>query len=292
MNSKSAFVIMPFSGTPSCTEEEWTEIYEEVFKPAFVESGYACRRATPSTGSLIESIVGDLNSAWVVLADLTDCNPNVFYELGVRHALKRRTIAVMQSFDAVPSDLKGYWSLPYGTRPAQVNEFKRRIREILAQIEDHPEKSDNPVSDYLNHLVTDLENPYGIEILSPSNNDPVEEHFSVMGRYVHKPPSGCLQLFTVIHAPGDDEKKPKWQVWPQEVVTQFDAKAGTWMARAHIGNKDPNLRWGLVAAMIGETTKLFCEYYFSVGNLARWQHIPGWLPDSSICDRVSGLRRV
>ena len=33
-SKKNAFVIMPFSSPPTCTEEQWTEIYENVLKPA------------------------------------------------------------------------------------------------------------------------------------------------------------------------------------------------------------------------------------------------------------------
>ena len=146
---KSVFVIMPFSSTKNHTEDEWTEIYEDVFKHAIKDCGYTCERAMPETGSLIRSIVEKLKGAHIVLADITDWNPNVFYELGVRHTLSKRTIIVSQDTDAIPSDLRGYWSLRYGTRPSEVTKFKREIRRIVSEIEKHPDQSDNPVSDYL-----------------------------------------------------------------------------------------------------------------------------------------------
>jgi hypothetical protein len=66
-----------------------------------------------------------LNQADVVLADLTDMNPNVFYELGVRHTLKNRTILVSQSWDDVPSDLRQYGVIIYNTTPKGVTEYKQ-----------------------------------------------------------------------------------------------------------------------------------------------------------------------
>src|SRR5436309_2944239 len=99
---RDAFVIMPFSPTPSC--QDWTEIYDHVFKPTLIELGWSCERATPSTGSLIASIIQRLSTASVVLADLTDRNANVFYELGVRHSVSLRTIMLSQHTDHVPSD--------------------------------------------------------------------------------------------------------------------------------------------------------------------------------------------
>jgi hypothetical protein len=147
--NKDLFVIMPFSSTATCTEEQWTEIYENVFKPAIVECGYSCERAKCKTGSLIKSIIEKLRNARIVLADITDRNPNVFYELGVRHSLSKRTIIVAQANQQAPSDLLGYWFIKYGTTPGRVTQFREEIRRLLNEIEENPDKSDNPVSDYL-----------------------------------------------------------------------------------------------------------------------------------------------
>ena len=78
---KTVFVIMPFSATRTATAEQWTETYEHIFRPAIEFSGFLCRKAQVSTGSLITSIIDDLRTARIVLADITDQNPNVFYEL-------------------------------------------------------------------------------------------------------------------------------------------------------------------------------------------------------------------
>jgi hypothetical protein len=147
--TKTSFVIMPFSSTPSCTESQWTEIFEDVIRPAFVDCGYECERVKPSVGNLTGSIVDKLRTSSVVLADLTDRNPNVFYELGIRHTLRRGTIIIAQGSEHVPSDLRGYWFLTYGIRPAEVRTFRSNIADVLRNIEADPSKSDNPVADYL-----------------------------------------------------------------------------------------------------------------------------------------------
>jgi hypothetical protein len=147
--NKDVFVIMPFSATATCNEEQWTDIYESVFKPAIEESGYSCERAKPKTGSLITSIIEKLRNARIVLADITDRNSNVFYELGVRHSLSKRTIILAQGNQHASSDLLGYWFINYGTTPGRVTEVKREIGRLIAEIEQNPDKSDNPVSDYL-----------------------------------------------------------------------------------------------------------------------------------------------
>lgn len=148
-SQKSAFVVMPVSGTATCSEQEWSDIFTEVFTPAFRDCGYACKRATPCTGNLIRSIITELRGAWIVLADLTDRNANVFYELGVRHSLSKRTILVAQNSDHIPSDLRGYWWLVYGTKPGEVSAFRKEIAELVKHIEAHPDRSDSPVSDFI-----------------------------------------------------------------------------------------------------------------------------------------------
>ena len=80
---------------------------------------------------------------------MTDRKCEVFYELGIRHALRRGTIIVSQRTDHVTSDLRGYWFLTYGLRPAEVAKFKAEIKRIVTAFEEQPDRSDSAVSDYL-----------------------------------------------------------------------------------------------------------------------------------------------
>ena len=140
---------MPFSKTTEeRTEQHWSEVFNDVFRPAFENCGYKCERAKPMTGGLLESIVESLSQSNIVLADITDRNSNVFYELGIRHSIKKGTIIVSQG-GMVPSDLGGQWYLQYGLNPAQVRTFKDEIKRLLNEIETKPDKADSPVSVYL-----------------------------------------------------------------------------------------------------------------------------------------------
>jgi hypothetical protein len=146
--TKEAFVVMPFSTTATCSEKKWTETFDYIFKPALEGAGYSCERAKPATGMLLESIIAKLRNSRVVLADVTDRNPNVFYELGVRHALRKGTVIVSRDSE-IPSDLGGHWYIRYGTSPAEVQDFKDEIKRIVADIEATPDKNDNAVATYL-----------------------------------------------------------------------------------------------------------------------------------------------
>lgn len=152
IGKKTCFVIMPFSDSNSCSEEEWTEIYKNVIKPAVEDSGYnyACKRSEALYGNIIEGILDELNRADMVIADLTDKNPNVYYELGVRHALRDTTILLAQRIEDIPFDLKPYATQVYKwkTKPDRLS-FKKKIKSIIKYIEDEPEKMTSPVRKYL-----------------------------------------------------------------------------------------------------------------------------------------------
>jgi len=151
-STKLCYVIMPFSKTKACAEEEWTDIFDALIKPAVEGAGlgYSCRRSEATTGNIIKKIVNSLYVSNVVIADLTDRNPNVFYELGVRHTLQNRTIMIAQRRKDIPSDLDGYASHVYKWKTTpQKKAFAKKIAELLQHIDEDVDRSDNPVADFL-----------------------------------------------------------------------------------------------------------------------------------------------
>lgn len=149
---RKCFVLMPFSSTKSCSEEEWSYIFTGIIKPAVERSGFAfaCQRSDAPTGSIIEHILDELNRADLVIADLTDRNPNVFYELGVRHALRDCTILVAQNIADIPFDLRPYavhvyeWKTETGRR-----DFRRKIKQVIQSLDGEPSQGASPVRKYL-----------------------------------------------------------------------------------------------------------------------------------------------
>lgn len=143
---------MPISGTKSCSKDQWQWIFDNLIKPAVEDSGlgYTCKRSTAIRGNILKDIIVDLYNSDVVIADLTDKVPNVFYELGVRHGLTNKTIVLTQRRKDPPFDLINYASHVYKwkTKKGQEN-LKRKIRELLLHIERNPDNPDNPVSDFL-----------------------------------------------------------------------------------------------------------------------------------------------
>lgn len=99
----SAFVVMPFS-------EQWSDrVYKEMIKPGVTAAGLDCVRGDtiPRVGDLTQNVWGALLHAGIVVADASALNANVFYELGLAHALGKDTVILKQSGSKVPADIGG-----------------------------------------------------------------------------------------------------------------------------------------------------------------------------------------
>src|SRR5271155_3251593 len=90
--TRRAFVIMPFGEkkAPDGTAIDFDAVYRDLFAPAIAAAGLMPHRADADRrgGSIHLDMFQDLLLAEFVVADLTLDNPNVWYEIGVRHALR------------------------------------------------------------------------------------------------------------------------------------------------------------------------------------------------------------
>jgi hypothetical protein len=123
VDPKLCFVLMPF-------KDPFNGYYEYLIKPAVVEAGLACLRADEIYGT--RPIMKDIwNSIWqarIVIADVTEKNPNVNYELGLCHCLGIPTILITKRDDDVPFDYRHFRYIRYETEQAG---WEARLKESL-----------------------------------------------------------------------------------------------------------------------------------------------------------------
>lgn len=90
-DEKSCFVISPIGEPDSDTRKRADQILKHVVKPAVAECGYTAVRADEidKPGIITSQVIQRVVTDPLVIADLTERNPNVFYELAIRHALRK-----------------------------------------------------------------------------------------------------------------------------------------------------------------------------------------------------------
>jgi hypothetical protein len=133
----TCFVMMPFG--------QWFDrYYQEIYVPAIREAGLEPVRADElfTTGSVVEQIWEQIEKSKVLLADLTDKNPNVFYELGLAHAAVKPVVFTAGKLDDVPFDLRHLRVIIYDVRePQWASRLTRQITDYLVNAKADPGKS-------------------------------------------------------------------------------------------------------------------------------------------------------
>jgi hypothetical protein len=141
----NAFVLMPF-------DKEFDAVYTDLIKPAFEAVGYKVNRADDivSQQNILKDIVRSIAKADLIIADLTSRNANVFYELGLAHALQRPVVIIVQSIEEVPFDLASYRVIPYSTHFRETPKFMQELKIRGEKVKSGELEFSNPISDFIN----------------------------------------------------------------------------------------------------------------------------------------------
>jgi hypothetical protein len=128
--SKTCFLALDFADAKS----------EKVIAPVLVAKGYKCIRTdrTGERGSFLSEVVRTLGTADVVVADITNHNPNVLYELGLAHALRRETIVIKRVADrdelGLPADLSQYKVIGYQDTIEGADQLRTALEAALGTV--------------------------------------------------------------------------------------------------------------------------------------------------------------
>ncbi len=127
------FVIMPFG-------PDWTDHYEFGVKPACEAAGATCARVDEQIflESILERIYAEIERADLIVAEMTDQNPNVFYETGYAHGLAKPVILLTKSVDDIPFDLRQY---PHVVHERSISTLRQRLEERVRWCIENPEQA-------------------------------------------------------------------------------------------------------------------------------------------------------
>jgi len=159
-----AFVIMPFGKKKGGDGSlyDFNAIYMQLIKPTLEGAGFESFRADEeaSSGDILTDMFQELLLADLCLVDMSIDNANVFYELGVRHAFRKRGVVHIQAGRSyMPFDIFSVRTIPYHVTPEGVPDpdFIDKDKAAIARIvratwSSEPERIHSPVFNLLTSL--------------------------------------------------------------------------------------------------------------------------------------------
>lgn len=146
---KRCFLIAPL-GSPNSEIRKRTDIlWNHVVVPTCENTNYSPLRSDfqISTGNITQEIVKLLFEVDLVIADISNVNPNVMYELGVRHVVNKPTIVMASEGQNIPFDIASYRTIFYKLDTQKnIDTAAYALQHTINQIEKKKEFA-SPVSD-------------------------------------------------------------------------------------------------------------------------------------------------
>ncbi len=161
--TKTCFVIAPIGDEGSETRRRSDQMLTHIIKPAVKECGYEAVRADEISepGIITSQVIQHIIDDELVIADLTGKNPNVFYELAVRHTVKKPVVQLIESSESIPFDVAPTRTIHVDHRDLDsVASCKDELIRQIRSVEKDASKVDSPISVAIDlKLLRQSENP-------------------------------------------------------------------------------------------------------------------------------------
>ncbi len=143
---KICFVVTPIGSDESNTRRSAQGVIDSVIRPVLRGLGYKLEVAHEmfQAGSITTQVIKLLLEADMVVANLTELNPNVMYELAVRHAVRKPIVAIVEKGTRLPFDLAEERTLFYANDMLGVFELGPRLEQAVIRAS-QDEEPDNPI---------------------------------------------------------------------------------------------------------------------------------------------------
>lgn len=143
---KICFVVTPIGSDESDTRRSAQGVIDSVIRPVLRGLGYKLEVAHEmfQAGSITTQVIKLLLEADMVVANLTELNPNVMYELAVRHAVRKPIVAIVEKGTRLPFDLAEERTLFYANDMLGVFELGPRLEQAVVRAS-QDEEPDNPI---------------------------------------------------------------------------------------------------------------------------------------------------
>lgn len=148
-DKKICFVISPIGEEDSETRKRSDQVLKHIIINAVEGLGYEVIRADKISepGIITHQILQYIVDAPLVIADLTEHNPNVFYELALRHAIRKPLVQLIKKGELIPFDVAATRIIQFDLQ--NLDSVDAAKKEIIAQVkslEAGKNDNDNPIS--------------------------------------------------------------------------------------------------------------------------------------------------
>lgn len=145
---KKCFIITPIGNENSEIYRKAKGVIESTIKPVLLE--YNFNDVKPAyeinvSGMINTQIINRIINDDLVIANLTGNNPNVMYELCLRHVVARPIIHICENGTNLPFDIKDSRTIFYENDMLGVEELKNKLRAFMDNISYSDEYMDNPI---------------------------------------------------------------------------------------------------------------------------------------------------
>jgi len=149
---KRAFIVTPIGGAESNTRRAADGLIVSVLEPLLDDLGYDVYVAhkISLTGSITKQVIEHLLEDDLVVCNLSELNPNVMYELAVRHATGRPVVTIAESGTRLPFDIADERTIFYVNDMRGVAELTPSLREAISSTVVRPDQ-DNPITRVRQH---------------------------------------------------------------------------------------------------------------------------------------------
>ncbi len=134
---KSCFVISPIGKKNSDIRKRADQLFKYIIKDVVEEYDFEPQRADlmAKPGLITSQVIQKVVESELVVADLTGHNPNVFYELAIRHAVRKPLIQFMENGETIPFDIADTRTIFYGLNDLDnVDNVKKELKMNIENI--------------------------------------------------------------------------------------------------------------------------------------------------------------
>jgi len=142
-------VISPIGRPGTDTWIRSDRTFRHLIEPAVSSHGYAAHRADqdPRSGLITPKLLRDVIESDLVVADLTDHNPNVYYELAVRHVTQKPIVQIIARGQTLPFDVSDTRTIAFDIQNLDdVAAAREQIKDYVKALETESRPVETPIS--------------------------------------------------------------------------------------------------------------------------------------------------